>query len=93
MSPSRSAGTRGHAGDLVWEVEALLTEYRLPPELLEPKLTETIAFSNCQTAGNTGEALHSGGISVALDDFDFASLDLFKKLTFSRRKNRQKLRR
>ncbi|WP_375739671.1 EAL domain-containing protein [Pseudomonas boanensis] len=63
-------------------VRRVLEETRLPAELLELEITETVLLDNAERAINTLQALKSLGVRLAIDDFGtgFSSLNYLKRL-------------
>lgn len=57
-----------------------LTQYRVPPELIELELTESIIFDNYQTIEDFINALHRSGLLISMDDFGtgYSSLHMLK---------------
>ena len=76
------------SGNLPQRIASTLAEHKLPPEMLEVELTETVAIKNSSMIIDTLSALRQQGISVALDDFGtgHASLSLLKELPVTRLK-------
>ena len=66
---------------LAGSVAGILERIGLDPTLLELEITESAIMSNTQIAGETLEALHAQGISLAVDDFGtgYSSLSYLKR--------------
>jgi len=64
------------------EVQRLLDETELPPELLELEMTESILLGGAEQAIETIRILRGMGITVAIDDFGtgFSSLSYLRDL-------------
>lgn len=63
-------------------VKSLFEEYRIPPELIEFELTESIYTENTKRAMELIEGLHAMGTKVSMDDFGsgYSSLNLLSRL-------------
>lgn len=63
-------------------VKSLFEEYRIPPNLVEFELTESIYIDNTEKALALVEGLHGMGTKVSMDDFGsgYSSLNLLSKL-------------
>lgn len=63
-------------------IEELLEEYRIPPELVEFELTESIYMNNLSKAEEFIKACHDHGIQVSMDDFGsgYSSLNLISTI-------------
>lgn len=63
-------------------VRNLFEEYKIPPELIEFELTESIYLDNTERALELVKGLHSFGTKVSMDDFGsgFSSLNLLSRL-------------
>lgn len=63
-------------------VRNLFEEYKIPPELIEFELTESIYLDNTERALELVKGLHSFGTRVSMDDFGsgFSSLNLLSRL-------------
>ncbi len=55
--------------DLACQIEALLREFDVPPELLTVEVTESATLANPERAVGVLAALRESGIGVAIDDF------------------------
>lgn len=68
-------------GDLVATVDALLSDHRLPPELIELEITEDIILEDSRRTSLLLAELRRRSISVAFDDFGtgYGSLTYLKK--------------
>lgn len=74
--------------DFIGQVAEALTESRLPPELLELELTESVFVGEFSAASRVLTNLQALGIQVALDDFGTgqSSLSYLHRLPFQRLK-------
>lgn len=63
-------------------VKSLFEEYKVPPDLVEFELTESIYIENTEKALELVEGLHKMGTKVSMDDFGsgYSSLNLLSKL-------------
>lgn len=63
-------------------IKFLLDRYRIPPELLEFEITESVYIDDLPALKYTVEALRSRGIKVAIDDFGsgYSSLDILTEI-------------
>ena len=63
-------------------VKDLFEEYKIPPELIEFELTESIYLDNTERALELVEGLHNLGTKVSMDDFGsgYSSLNLLSRL-------------
>ena len=63
-------------------VRELFEEYKIPSELIEFELTESIYLDNTQMALDLVKGLHNFGIKVSMDDFGsgYSSLNLLSRL-------------
>lgn len=63
-------------------VKSLFEEYKIPAELVEFELTESIYIDNTEKALQLVEGLHAMGTKVSMDDFGsgYSSLNLLSKL-------------
>ena len=63
-------------------IEEIVTEFSVPPQLIELEITETALMDNVESAVSTLTQLRSSGISIAIDDFGtgYASLSQLKRL-------------
>ncbi|MEF9953670.1 MAG: EAL domain-containing protein [Clostridium sp.] len=70
--------------DFFLKYVVLLKKYRIPPELIEMELTESIIFENMQQMGAVLDDFKAAGIKVSIDDFGsgYSSLTLLKELSF-----------
>lgn len=68
--------------DILSYVSSLFDEYKIPPELIEFELTESIYIENTEKALELVEGLHSMGVKVSMDDFGsgYSSLNLLSNL-------------
>lgn len=66
------------------QVQDILAESGLEPDLLELELTETALLGDVETAARTIEKLVRIGVSIALDDFGtgYSSLEHLRRFTF-----------
>lgn len=57
-----------------------MEEYKIPPELIELELTETVIFDNHETINSFIRQMHSYGLKISMDDFGsgFSSLHMLK---------------
>jgi diguanylate cyclase (GGDEF)-like protein len=74
--------------DLVEVVAGVLEQTRLPPDLLELELTESVLMHASEGPMRRLETLASMGVSLAIDDFGtgYSSLSYLKRFTFHRLK-------
>lgn len=63
-------------------VKSLFEEFKIPAELVEFELTESIYINNTEKALQLVEGLHAMGVKVSMDDFGsgYSSLNLLSKL-------------
>lgn len=63
-------------------VKELFEEFKIPPELVEFELTESIYLDNTEKALELVDGLHNLGIKVSMDDFGsgYSSLNLLSRL-------------
>jgi len=80
MSVNLSGRQLGES-NLAGSVAGILERIGLDPTLLELEITESAIMSNTQMAGETLDALHAKGISLAVDDFGtgYSSLSYLKR--------------
>ncbi|WP_299233576.1 EAL domain-containing protein [uncultured Halomonas sp.] len=71
-----------HRDGFITEVQAILDETGLPPELLELEMTESILLSDAEQAIERINTLRGMGITIAIDDFGtgFSSLGYLRDL-------------
>ncbi|QJU58216.1 EAL domain-containing protein [Sphingomonas sp. AP4-R1] len=76
------------SGNLPERVAIKLADNKLPAQLLEIELTETVAVRNGHAVGSALAALRQMGVAISLDDFGtgYASLSLLKELPVTRLK-------
>jgi EAL domain-containing protein (putative c-di-GMP-specific phosphodiesterase class I) len=55
--------------DLESDINAVLTEYGLPPYMLDLELTESVLMVSSRDSNGTMERLRSQGARIAIDDF------------------------
>lgn len=69
-------------GELLADVAAAMTEFALPPGVLELELTESVLMDSPDTAIATMHALAELGVTVSIDDFGtgYSSLAYLKRL-------------
>ncbi|MAD47395.1 MAG: hypothetical protein CMI02_09380 [Oceanospirillaceae bacterium] len=69
-------------------VDQCLQEYRLPPNLLELEITESVFLGNKEIIRNKMKSLHQQGLSFALDDFGtgYSSLSYLQNLPLDKLK-------
>lgn len=74
--------------DFVDLVQRALRDSGLPARRLELEITESVAMNDSNQILHTSEALHLGGIRLAMDDFGvgFSSLGRLKSLRFDKLK-------
>lgn len=63
-------------------IKSLFDEYRIPPEMIEFELTESIYIENTDKALKLVEGFHDMGARVSMDDFGsgYSSLNLLSRL-------------
>lgn len=63
-------------------IKSLFDEYRIPPEMIEFELTESIYIENTNKALKLVEGFHDMGARVSMDDFGsgYSSLNLLSRL-------------
>ncbi|MCM1047914.1 MAG: GGDEF domain-containing phosphodiesterase [Clostridiales bacterium] len=63
-------------------IKSLFDEYRIPPEMIEFELTESIYIENTDKALQLVDGFHAMGARVSMDDFGsgYSSLNLLSKL-------------
>jgi diguanylate cyclase (GGDEF)-like protein len=66
--------------DLAMQIDQILVETGLPPQLLEVEITETAAMQDLSSATQVLQTLRSMGVQIALDDFGtgYSSLSYLK---------------
>jgi diguanylate cyclase (GGDEF)-like protein len=74
-----------HSGDIVEEIEGLLTRYGVPPQRLQLEITESALMADPHKAIATMTRLHRLGVGIALDDFGtgYSSLQHLRRLPLS----------
>lgn len=74
--------------DFVDKVKRLLTEYALPPSLLELEITESVVMDEPQIVIDALTDLKEFGVTIAIDDFGtgFSSMSYLQKLPLHRLK-------
>ena len=74
--------------DFAQAVEALLSEYELPAELLQIELTESSLMESVDRVRSSLDRLRECGVSLALDDFGtgYSSLSYLKRFAFDKLK-------
>ena len=55
--------------ELEKDIDSVLTEYRLPPHMLEVELTETTVMETTRAEDNPLERIRQRGVRIAIDDF------------------------
>ncbi len=67
--------------NLLREIDDILAETALPPQLLELEITETIAMEDVQASRRTLSELKARGVRITIDDFGtgYSSLSYLKK--------------
>ena len=62
----------------------IVDSYKVPHDLIEVELTESVILNNRELAQNVVRGLHNKGFSVAMDDFGsgYSSLNVLKSLQF-----------
>lgn len=68
--------------DVVARVEAALARHRVPPELIELELTESVLLEDFEAAVTTLQGLRRLGLSLSIDDFGtgYSSLAYMRRL-------------
>jgi EAL domain-containing protein (putative c-di-GMP-specific phosphodiesterase class I) len=86
MSVNVSAVQFRHAIDLENDVAVVLANSKLPPQLLELELTETIFMEAAQEQGDVLARLRRSGVKFAIDDFGtgYSSLDYLRRFPVDR---------
>ncbi|MFC3581880.1 putative bifunctional diguanylate cyclase/phosphodiesterase [Sphingomonas hylomeconis] len=76
------------SGNLAERIANKLHDYKLPADLIEIELTETVAIKNSNMVISSLHSLRRIGVGIALDDFGtgYASLSLLKELPANRLK-------
>ncbi|RZI42029.1 EAL domain-containing protein [Herbaspirillum sp. HC18] len=71
-----------HQGDLAETITGILTEFDLPPNLLEVELTEGILMEDTAQTTAVLDKLHAMGVQISIDDFGtgYSSLSYLKRL-------------
>ena len=85
LSACQFHGTRKQGVyQLVKHIEAVLAESRLPPELLEIEITESVILRNHAVVLATLKQLKNLGVRISCDDFGtgYSSLNYLKQLPF-----------
>jgi diguanylate cyclase len=74
--------------DFASEVRAVLRDFKLPPELLELEITETLAMQDSGEIRAQLARLRTIGVSIAIDDFGtgYSNLGLLRRLKLDRLK-------
>jgi len=74
--------------EFVNKVKRLLTEYNLPPSLLELEITESVVMDEPQIVIDALTDLKEFGVTIAIDDFGtgFSSMSYLQKLPLHRLK-------
>ncbi len=70
--------------NLIPELCAIADAYRVPHELLELELTETIAAENEASMSSLAKRVHDAGMHLSIDDFGsgYSSLGILKSIAF-----------
>ena len=78
--------SRQHLNDsrYLTQMTRLVDQYRVPHQLIEAELTESLILDNVELAQNVIHGLHQKGFSVVMDDFGsgYSSLNVLKGLQF-----------
>ncbi len=78
--------SRQHLNDsrYIRQMTRILDKYRLPHDLIEVELTESVILNNVALAQNVVRGLHNKGFAVSMDDFGsgYSSLNVLKSLQF-----------
>lgn len=71
-----------HKLEILSYVKSLFEEYRIPPNLLEFELTESVYIENIDRAIELAEGIHAMGARVSIDDFGsgYSSLNLLSRM-------------
>src|SRR6185312_1408743 len=71
-----------HAGDIADRVAGLLSEYAVPPDLLQLEITESALMADPHRVLSTITRLNRMGIAISLDDFGtgYSSLQHLRRL-------------
>jgi diguanylate cyclase (GGDEF)-like protein/PAS domain S-box-containing protein len=69
-------------GDLLQDIEKLVSEFALPPLALEMELTESVVLEDPRAAISTMHQLRDLGVAIAIDDFGigYSSLGYLREL-------------
>jgi EAL domain-containing protein (putative c-di-GMP-specific phosphodiesterase class I) len=69
-------------GELFTVMQQTLSEFAIPPELLELELTESVVMANAEQSISTLTQIKSLGVHIAIDDFGtgYSSLAYLKRL-------------
>ena len=86
MSVNVSGAQFGHVSDLEKDVAVVLANSKLPPQLLELELTETILMEAPEQQSDVLARLRQSGVKLAIDDFGtgYSSLDYLRRFPVDR---------
>ncbi|MEO6137598.1 MAG: EAL domain-containing protein [Luteimonas sp.] len=86
LSVNVSAAQFGH--ELYRDVAAAITEFALPPGVLELEITESVIMDNPERAIETMQRISALGVGISVDDFGtgYSSLSYLKRLPIDRLK-------
>jgi len=73
-------------GELEKDIDVALKDFRLPPQMLELELTETVLMGASRRNSETLHRLRDNGVRIAIDDFGtgYSSLDYLRRFHVDR---------